>query len=129
MTKTDKNKFLLSITIGLILFWAGCVDTSVENIPQSFDFMSQVKFVNSVPGAAATITLDGTQVATVESGSESAYMEAPSGSRQIVANFSSGPNVEGRITFETEFKIAVSIVEDTTGARSFVKSLQGYVWQ
>jgi len=129
MSKADKNKLLFSISISLILIWAGCVDTGVENIPQSINYMSQVKFVNQVPGADATVTIDGSSVGTIQSGGESSYMEAPSGSRNVVANYSSGSNVQGSIFLETEYKITVSIVEDSTGNRSFVKSLDGYVWQ
>jgi len=129
MSKIHKNKILYSIVIGIILYLAGCVDTSVENIPQNINYISQVRFVNQVPGANATISIDGGSVGTVQSGATSSYTQAPSGSRNIIASYSSGPNVEGPIFLETDYKITVSIVEDSTGNRFFVKSLDGYVWQ
>jgi len=129
MSKIHKNKILYSIVIGIILYLAGCVDTGVENIPQNINFNSQVRFVNQVPGANATISIDGGSVGTVQSGATSSYTQAPSGSRNIIASYSSGPNVEGPIFLETDYKITVSIVEDSTGNRFFVKSLDGYVWQ
>ena len=129
MKKSDINKLLFSIISGIVLVWSGCVDTGVENIPQTIDYKSQVKFVNQVPNETATITMDGSQVATVPSGGGSAYMEAPSGSRNVTATYSSGPNVSGRVYLDTERKITVTIQEDSTGARSFAKTDEGYVWQ
>lgn len=129
MKKSDRNKLLLSIVSGIVLVWAGCVDTAVETIPESIDYNSQVRFVNQVPNETATITVDGSQVATVQSGGESSYMEAPSGSRNVTATYSSGPNVSRSVFLDTEYKVTVSIQEDSTGARFFVKTLDGYVWQ
>jgi hypothetical protein len=129
MNKIDKNKLLFSISIGLILIWSGCVDTGVENIPTTINFRSQVRFVNEVANASATITVDGSQAGTVQSGETSAYVETASGSRNIIATYSSGPNVEGILSLETDYKITITIVEDTTGTRSFVKTLDGYIWQ
>lgn len=129
MKKSNRIKLLLSVISGIVLAWSGCVDTGVENIPQTIDYKSQVRFVNQVPNETATITIDGSQVATVQSGGQSGYMEAPSGSRNVAATYSSGPNVSGAVFLETEYKVTVSIQEDSTGARFFVKTLDGYVWQ
>jgi hypothetical protein len=120
-----KNNILFFLGIGLLLAWSGCVDTGVENIaPQ--DYRSEVRFVNEVPGAEANISIDNSPVSTVPSGQESAYVEAPSGSRNISAAYSSGPNVSQTMTLETDFRITITIQEDTTGARYFVKTLDGY---
>lgn len=121
----NKNNLLFLVSIALLIFMSGCVDTSVENIsPQ--DYKSEVRFINEVPGADASISIDGSQVSTVPSGQESAYVVVPSGSRNIAANYTSGPNVSQIVSLETDFKITITVVEDTTGARSFVKTLDGY---
>lgn len=130
MRKTHKSGlFSLLIGFSLILFIVSCVDLSVENIPQSINYRSKVKFMNDVPGADATITVDGSQVGTVQSGGESSYMDATSGSRYVKASYTSGPNVEGNVILDTDRKIIVTIVEDSTGARFFVKSDDGYIWE
>ena len=121
----NKNNLLFLIGIALLMFVSGCVDTSVENISPK-DYRSDVRFNNQVPGVDATITIDNSQVGTVPSGGESAYFEASSGSRNIAATYSSGSNVSQVMTLETDFKITITIVEDTLGVRSFVKSLDGY---
>ena len=127
MNKIDKNKLLFSISISLIFIWSGCVDTGVENITTK-NYRSLVKFNNQVPGADASITIDGSQVGNVASGAESSYTDVPSGSRNIIATYTSGANVEGILSLETDYKITVTIVEDSTG-RFFVKTLDGYIWQ
>ena len=121
----NKNNLLFLIGIALLMFVSGCVDTRVENISPK-DYRSEVRFDNQVPGVDATITIDNSQVGTVPSGGESAYFEASSGSRNIAATYSSGSNVSQIMTLETDFKITITIVEDTLGVRSFVKSLDGY---
>lgn len=127
MNKYNKIKFpIIFWGLTLILLLGSCVDTSVENIPTSVDFRSMVKFVNNVPNETATITVDGNQVGDVASGGESSYLDTPSGSRNVKADYSNGPNVEAPLFFETDYKITVTIVEDSLGNRSFVKSLEGY---
>ena len=150
MGKVYKNRFFsLLMGFSLILFVASCVDTAVESIPTSINYTSLVKFVNEVPNDAASITIDGSPAGSVPSGEESAYMEAPSGSRSMTATYPSGPNVDETVFLETDFKIMVTIVEDTiftivqdttivnqdttitdvedtTLTRFFVKSLDGY---
>ncbi len=129
MTKVHKIK-LVSLLIGfcLIMFLASCVDTTVENLPQTVDYQSMVKFVNQVPNQTATITMDGASVGSLASGDSTAYMEAPSGSRSIVATYPD-TTMTRSIFLDTEYKVRVSIQEDSTGAKSFVKTVVGYVWQ
>lgn len=123
MYKYVNNKLLLLFSMVVILMWNGCVDTGVENIAPK-DYTSLVKFVNQVPGADATIAVDNSQVSTVPAGQESGYVEVPSGSRNVMATYSAGANVTETVFLETEFRITVTIVEDSTG-RHFVKSLEG----
>ena len=124
MKKSYKNKLLVFFSIGIILTLSGCVDTGVENISEQ-NYRSLVRFANNVPGVDASITVDNSSVGTVPSGGQSDYADVPSGSRNIAANFTSGSNVNQVLTLETEFRITITIVEDTTGARSFVKTLDG----
>ena len=129
MNKKKKMKYP-TLFLGIIaaLFITSCVDTSVQNIePQ--DYRSQVRFVNDVPNEAASVSLDGSQVSSLQSGETSAYRETTSGSHDVVASYTTGPNAEGRLVFETDYKITITVVEDTLGIRSFVKTIDGYIWQ
>lgn len=136
MNKKKKMKYP-ALFLGFIvaLFITSCVDTSVQNIePQ--DYRSQVRFVNDVPIEAATVNLDGSQVSNLQSGETSAYRETASGSHDVVASYANGPNAEGRLVFETDYKITITVVEDTTITptdttitRSFEKTIDGYIWQ
>ena len=133
MRKTYKHRFF-SLLIGftLILFLASCVDTSVENIPQGINYMSKIRIVNNVPGVDATCTVDGASIGNVQSGATSNYVDAPSGSRTVVADYSSDPDVQATVILDTEKKITVTVVEDTvsgTVVRSFVKTVDGYIWE
>ncbi len=140
MNKAYKLKLLYIFGISLIFYLVGCVDTTVENIPQTLTYKSQVRFVNSVQGVDATITIDGSQVASVQSGKTSSYTVVNSGSRNISAKYTSGPNVQQVLSLDTDSKITVTIVQDTTYkvqgtdtvgfdlVRSFKKSLDGYTY-
>ncbi|RPI71476.1 MAG: hypothetical protein EHM47_10130 [Ignavibacteriales bacterium] len=120
----SKNKLLFLVSMAMLIYLSGCVDTSVENIsPQ--DYKSSVRFENEA-GAAATIAVDGSQVSTVASGQMSSYVEVNSGSRNIQATYPSGQNINESISLETDLRITISIVEDSTGARSLVKHIDGY---
>ena len=129
MNKKRKIKYpTLFLGIILTLFLTSCVDTSVQNIePQ--DYRSQVRFVNDVPNEAAAVTLDGSQVGTLQTGETSSYRETTSGSHDVLASYTTGPNAEGRLVFETDYKITVTVIEDTSGNRFLVKTIDGYIWQ
>lgn len=129
MNKKKKMKYP-ALFLGIIaaLLITSCVDTSVQNIePQ--DYRSQVRFTNDVPNETATVTLDGSQVGSLQSGETSAYRETTSGSHNVVVSYAIGPNAEGRLVFETDLKITITVVEDTLGNRSLVKTIDGYIWQ
>jgi hypothetical protein len=132
MTKRVTKNYLLLILagIGILFFSSSCVDTDVENIPTSFpDLKSQVRFVNNV-GLDAAVAVENTQVATVSPEDSSSYMEFLAGRKTVTASFSTGPTVEEEVSFDTDYKITVSIIEDTTtGERFFQKTLDGYVWE
>jgi len=130
MSKTYKHRFFsLLIGFSLIMFLASCVDTSVQNIPDNLNYRSKVRFVNEAT-ADATVTIDNVSVGSVATGNQSSYVDAASGSRNIQATFTAGTNPDPRtIILDTERKVTVTIVEDSTGARSFVKTIDGYIWE
>ncbi len=139
MNKAYKLKLLYIFGISLIFYLVGCVDTSVENIPQQLTYKSMVRFVNDAD-TTATVNIDGGQVATLESSQTSGYSEINSGSRNISATYASGPNVQQTLSMDTDSKITVTIIqdtsyivqgEDTVGfdlVRSFKKSVDGYIF-
>jgi hypothetical protein len=132
MSKADKNKILYIISISLLLFLNSCIDTGVENIPQSIDYMSQVKFVNAVPGSGpVTITVNSEQIGTAEPGAEtpagSAFKVVPAGAKTINAGF---PNsaYTFNLSTDTEYKMRIFITSNGTDVTA-TKSLQRYIWQ
>lgn len=132
MTKIITKKYLLLIlsSIGIMLLISSCVDTDVVNIPTNFtDLKSKVRFVNQVAGADAVVSVEGTQVGTIPPDGSSSYIEFFAGRKRVTASYSTGPNLEENLTFDTDYKITFSIVEDPeTGERYFEKKLDGYVW-
>ena len=46
-------------------------------------------------------------------------------SKRIVADFSAGHDLDQTIFIETDYRVRLTMVEDSTGARSFVKTLEG----
>ncbi len=140
MSKTDKNKFLHIITISITLFLAGCLDTSVENIPDSFDFHSQLKIVNlaSVTNAQSisVFNKEGTEVGsfTIGLGQEFPaegvpFMDIPSGSKTFVVHFAGSPNDTLRLSLESERRIRLYIFNPDTVTTDILKSTLRYTWQ
>jgi len=132
MTKIITKKLLSLIlsSVIIMLFISSCVDTDIVNIPTNFtDLKSKVRFVNQVAGADAVVSVEGTQVGTIPPDGSSSYIEFAAGRKRVTASYSSGPNVEENLSFDTDYKITFSIVEDpVTGERYFQKNLDGYVW-
>ena len=110
MRLPDKVKFLLVLCSGLIFFIPGCVDTSVQSIPSSFDQRSQVTFVNLVAGAGdATFTIDGKSVSAGYA-TESGVVDIPAGNRNISVNFASGPAQNYSFSADVDAKMRVYFV-------------------
>lgn len=140
MHKIDKNKFLFSIIIGLILIWSGCVDTSVENIPDSFDFNSQLKIVNIASATnAQSITVlnkEGVEIGTfqIALGQESPaegepFMNIPSGAKTFIVHFASSPDQTFRLSLESERRIRLYILNPDAATTDILKSDLRYTWQ
>jgi hypothetical protein len=106
----------------------------VESIPNSITYYSQIKFTNLVSGAsAATLTLNGQSVGSVNFGSEtpdpqSAFLTIPSGSKTLLANFGGAVSKTFQFAATTEYKIRVFLV-GTTGSNELIANSQRYIWQ
>ena len=129
-----KSRLLLAIGICTVVFIAGCVDTSVNPIPSSINYESQIKVVNLVSGAGqATLSLDGQSLGTVNFGSEipgsgTAFLTIPSGSRTIAATFASATGQTYKFAASTEYKYRVFLV-GTDSSNELVSMRQRYIWQ
>jgi hypothetical protein len=105
----------------------------VESIPNSITYYSQIKFTNLVSGAsAATLTLNGQSVGSVNFGSEtpdpqSAFLTTTSGSKSLLVDFGSLDTIH-QFAATTEYKIRVFLV-GTTGSNELIANSQRYIWQ
>ncbi len=142
MQKADKIKLLSLIGISLILFLSGCVDTSVQPIPSSFNFRSQVKIVNLAPGTgSASVSMDiasggSMQFGPVAFGDEAptsgqAFSDIPAGAKTFNITYSSGVNSDVfKLVTDTDYKMRLFIVSDTAAnSRDFIKATERYIWQ
>ncbi|MBI5662098.1 MULTISPECIES: DUF4397 domain-containing protein [Ignavibacterium] len=132
-----KQLMLLVFLYLTTVFFAGCVDTSVNPIPSSIDYSSQMKVVNLATGAgSASLTLNGQNLGSVPFGEEfpnaqAGFLTIPSGSKTLVAAFDNGRSKSFRFSATTEYKFRVFLVgdaADTTGP-SVVIVNQRYIWQ
>lgn len=129
-----KQLMLLVFLYFTTVFFAGCMDTSVNPIPGSINYSSQMKVVNLVTGASsANITLDGQALGSVSFGGEipgsgSGFLTIPSGSRNLVAVFDNGQPKNLRFSATTEYKFRTFLI-GTANAPSLVVVNQRYIWQ
>ena len=129
-----KTKLLLAISICTLIFIAGCVDTSVQSIPTSIDYSSQIKIVNLVTGAGtATLTLNGQSLGTADFGSEVpgsqlAFLTIPSGNKTLSASFVSAASKDFQFAAATEYKLRVFLVGTAT-SNNLITNYQRYIWQ
>jgi hypothetical protein len=129
-----KNKLLVLVLLGIMVYVGGCVDTSVQTIPDSIDYRSQIKIVNLVSGGGtATLTLNNQSLGTLDFGNElpnssTAFLDIPSGNKVLSVNYSADSLREYRFAADTEYKLRVYLV-GTPGSAQVVKNLQRYVWQ
>lgn len=129
-----KTKLLLAMSICTLIFIAGCVDTSVQSIPPSIDYSSQVKIVNLVSGAGtATLTLNGQSLGTADFGSEvpgsqSTFLTIPSGNKTLSASFTTAASKNFQFAAATDYKIRIFLV-GTGASNELVANYQRYIWQ
>lgn len=129
-----KHLLLLVFLYFTTVFFVGCVDTSVNPIPDRIDYSSQMKIVNLATGAgSATLTLDGQSLGSVSFGGEipgsgSAFLTIPSGSRNLAASFDNGQSKTFRFSAATDYKFRAFLIGASTDP-SLVIVNQRYVWQ
>lgn len=128
-----KTKLLLAISICTVVFIAGCVDTSVQSIPDRIDYSSQIKIVNLVSGAGtATITLNGQSIGTADFGSEvpgtTGFLTIPSGNKTLNASFATAQSKDYLFAAATEYKLRVFLV-GTAASNDLVANYQRHIWQ
>lgn len=129
-----KNKLLVLMFLSIIVYIGGCVDTSVQTIPDSINYQSQIKIVNLVSGGGiATITLNNQSLGTLDFGNEypnssNAFLEIPSGNKVLSVNYSADSLREYRFAADTEYRLRIYLV-GTPGSAQVVKNLQRYIWQ
>lgn len=129
-----KTKLLLAISICTMIFAVGCVDVSVQPIPNSINYSSQIKVVNLVSGAGtATLTLNGQSLGLVDFGSEvpgpqSAFLTIPAGSKTLSASFASAASKDFQFAATTDYKIRIFLV-GTAASNDLVTNSQRYIWQ
>jgi Domain of unknown function (DUF4397) len=140
MNKADKFKLLYIFGISLIFYFMGCLDTSVQNLPKSIDYHSQLQIINlaSVSGAATINvmnydgSMDGTtgqlNVGDAYPQDGQPFMDIPSGTKTFNVTFA-GSNTSFKLTVDTERKIRLILVNPDSNSTSLVKGDERYIWQ
>jgi hypothetical protein len=129
MRLPDKVKFLLVLCSGLIFFITGCVDTSVQTIPDQIVYHSQVKFTNLVTGAGtATLSMNGQSIGDLGYGEETSLLTVQAGSKTLSATYTGAADQQYLFSLDTDYKYRVLIV-GTASSSSIVKNTQRYIFQ
>ena len=129
-----KNKLLVAMLFGILVYVVGCVGTSVQTIPESINYTSQLKVVNLVSGGGtATISLNNQSLGSLDFGAElpnaqAAFLNIPSGNKVLNVTFTGGTAKEYRFAADTEYKLRVFLVGTPADAQ-VIKVLQRYTWQ
>lgn len=132
--KIPYKRLLLTMSIWTVVFITGCVDVSVQPIPNSINYSSQIKVVNLVSGAGtATLTLNGQSLGSVDFGSEVpgpqlAFLTIPAGSKTLSASFASAASKDFQFAATTDYKIRIFLV-GTAASNDLVTNSQRYIWQ
>jgi hypothetical protein len=141
MNKADKFKLLYIFGISLIFYFMGCVDTSVQNMPSSVDYQSQIQLVNlaSVSGTATidVVNHEGKTEASNQLSVGSAFpadtqpfMDIPSGTKTFKVTFSNSSfNNDFKLTVDTERKIRLFLINPDSSSTNMIKTDERYIWQ
>lgn len=128
MRLPDKVKFLFVLCSGLIFFVSGCVDTSVQTIPDQIVYNSQVKFTNLVAGAGtATLTLNGNSIGTVGFGEETSDMTVQAGAKTLNVSYATATDQQYLFSTDTDYKLRVYLI-GTASSSSVQKNNQRYIF-
>ena len=130
MPKKSYIQKLLILGMALAFFIVGCVDTSVQPIPSSFNFRSEVALVNFAEGVgSADFTMSTSNGETITFGTlafgaaSSNFEDVPAGSKTLRFNSESY-----KFNTEIDKKIRVFVV-GTSAERKVVKFTQRYTFQ
>lgn len=130
MPKKSYIQILLILGMTLTLLLAGCVDTSVQPIPSSFNFRSEVSLVNFAEGVnSAEFTMSSANGETVSFNTvaygeaSSSFLDVPAGSKTLMFNSESY-----KFNTEIDKKIRLFVV-GTSADRKVVKFTQRYTFQ
>lgn len=132
--KIPYKHFLLLILVSTVLILSGCVDTSVNPIPDRIDYSSQMKVVNLALGAnSASLTLNSQSLGSVSFGGElpgssASFLTIPSGSKTLEASFDNGQTKSFRFAAESEIKFRAYIIGQSTDPNVVIVN-QRYIWQ
>jgi hypothetical protein len=121
----------MAMSIFTVVFIVSCVDLSVQPIPNSIDYSSQIKIVNLVSGAGtATLTMNGQSLGTVDFGSETpgSFLTIPSGSKTLNASFASAASSDYQFAAATDYKFRV-FMWGTAATNDVTLYYQRYIWQ
>ena len=158
MRKADKIKLSIIVGVSLLAFIVGCVDTSVQPIPTSIDFYSDINVVNLTVGTGAdTVRVYSAKVnqdslaagvllntidymnpvmsGTLALGSalpgSDTYKQLPAGGKAIIVTYQNiGYKDTLRFSSDSQYKMRIFIVGDTSkGGRDYVKATERYIWQ
>lgn len=129
-----KTKSTLVMILLSLCYFAGCVDTSVQTIPSSVNYQSQLKVVNLISGAGtATLSLNGQALGTAAFGDEvpgasSDFLTVSSGSKTLAATFTSAANQSYQFAATTDYKMRIFLV-GTAASNELVATAQRYIWE
>lgn len=129
-----KTKLISVITFTILAFISGCVDTNDQMISPSIEFYSQYKVVNLVSGVgAATLTMNGQSLGTVDYASEYPVTEAEfttilSGSKTLQASYASGTPKSYQFGLATDYKYRIFLIGNNSSSEA-VTVAQRYIWQ
>ena len=126
-----KTKLLMVMSICTLAFIVSCVDLSVQPIPNSINYSSQIKIVNLVSGAGtATLTMNGQSLGTLDFGSETpgSFLAITSGSKTLNASFASAASKDFQFAAATDYKGRLFLV-GTAASNDLVINYQRYIWQ
>ena len=124
----DKVKILMVLCSGVLFFASGCVDTSVQTIPDKIIYHSQLQFTNLVSGAGtATLTLNSQSIGDVAYGEESSNLTVQSGSKTLSVSYESAAQQDYLFAADVDYKYRVFII-GTASSSSVVKNAERYIF-
>ncbi len=134
----ETTKKLIALGISLMFFLVGCVDTSVQPLPQQIDYKSQVNIVNLADaGGLKNVVMNYRDNQTVSFGAigfgaespANAFKEIPAGSKKVVVTFSNSSSKTFQLVTDTDIKMRLFVVYDSTAGYKVVKFGERMLWQ